>query len=514
MKKSFAAYFRHERLRLRSWSKKLVSLVSKPAALFLHSLSKLIVRTFEATKTRAGESTAGIPTKILLVPYAYPPTVFLHSIVQMRLEREGVATRLVPASSIEETLREGQAKPGYESQYFDSMRDAVNVLVELADGDEILATSIVDQYVRYEPVRTLTKNFEISSDFLSLVHFTREVADNHAENNEVLVTGDSSYLLNGALIAAFLRRGKRVYVLDFVGKFREVTLEKSERRNRDFFYSKLEVIRAVQHEIGGEREAQVFLESRFSGEAPDDEVAAAFRRSGPVRKATENRPRKVLFLHVLRDANGQVGSDELGYPLFRTYIEWTDAALRIVSENPDDWIVKPHPGFEKYPGEREILFYLFHKHGLSLEILDQTVNAREVLENRLPVYSHDGTIVREAACFGYKAYSVSVHLPEEITVRAKTLEEFEIQMRLPPTAKVPEIHDSSIVRAARLMLHDHVSEELVFLRRNPKLTGGGSYLSKKLHPSRVEFRLARMVWTRGGQGDLEQIIRRLLGWES
>lgn len=510
-RKPLRSYLKHLSLHLHKTAKVLLMILAKPLSWLVLSLANVIISLASFQIPVSKRDQTGSEMELLFVPYSYPPTRTLHLILASTARRlghraviastdaltDGVAAREAPFKIVEDII-------------FDNVDEAIEFLHSMGGDDEILATAIIDQFIRYCPVSFFVSHPVVSGEFQTLVKKAVEKASVWSELYPVAVVGDSSYLANGAVISAFLKKGRKVFAADFVGTFREITQRQSERRNRDLFYSQLEKLRRGENKLTDfDRQIESFFSDRYSGNSPDPEIAQAFGKVG-IQRVEDGHARKVLFLHSFRDANGQVASPELGSSLFRTYFQWADAALAIVSESPKQWIVKSHPSFARLEGDIEILKYLLDKHNIPPSIVDPGVTAGYVLSNRWPIFTHDGTIAREAATFGYKAVSISVHLPEEITWRLTSLEDFYYWYRLDPEHVNGEPLDALTVRAAKRMFYDHVSPGLTSVAMNVRPEPGISYFARQLFPAQVSFNLAKKYASSAGRNEVFRAVSRLI----
>jgi len=510
-RKSGRTYFKHLMQALQKKSRKTLALLAKPMNWVLlraaHQLVELASWQGSTSTLQPGVE----PVSVLFVPYPYPATRTLHSILAGRVRNLGHhATMASTAALSDQGGVSADDVEGFEDRSFESVDEAVQFLNFLGSGDEILSTAIIDEFVRYCPVSFFTEHHLVSRDFQVFVRRAVRTASAWAEAHRVVVVGDSSYLANGAVISAFLKQHGKVFAADFPGTFREITKRKSERRNRDFFYSELEKLRGEDNSaVNPDETLEQYFSERYSGNSSDPEIAQAFNKRGNSHTSCGGM-KKVLFLHSFRDANGQVASVELGSSLFRTYFQWADAALAIVAESPQDWVVKSHPSFARLAGDIEILLYLLDKHKIPPAIVNPGLTSGFVLKNRWPIFTHDGTIAREAASLGYKAVSISVHLPEEITTRLTSIEDFNLWYRLPPSEVNGEDLDEITCQAARRMFFDHVRQDLNLVVRRRHQIPGKSYLFLQLLPARISLTLAKMSLTRAGREEISQATARLL----
>jgi hypothetical protein len=190
---------------------------------------------------------------------------------------------------------------------------------------------------------------------------------------------------------------------------------------------------------------------RFSGKSYSDlDSSLAYAHES---SSLPEPKKKVLFLHVFRDANLLLPEKEPGRGFtFATYFDWADFCLAEVSRRPDDWIIKPHPASQFYEGESEIIDRLLKKHSLPRSLLRSDLSTREILTSKWPVFTHSGTIGFETAIFGYRANVVSNRFPEELVVRTSGKAELLRCLREPVLNAAPAITDSASVEIAKVAL--------------------------------------------------------------
>jgi hypothetical protein len=179
--------------------------------------------------------------------------------------------------------------------------------------------------------------------------------------------------------------------------------------------------------------------------------------------------KKVLFLHSFRDASGLNFPDNPNELFFPTYFQWAEAAFSIIAKQQEDWIIKPHPSQGYYPNDNEILDYLLDKYQISREIVNKDFSTITALLHKWPVYTCSGTIAQEAACFGFKAHTVSARIPDQISCRAKTYEEFKDSYTKPIALASEVIENDIFIKAAKIFFAEQYSGSQLFAKKiSPK----------------------------------------------
>lgn len=329
---------------------------------------------------------------------------------------------------------------------FSSLRQLLDYLEEFVAGDSLLARGLIDSFLRLCPAEALGTKPYLTQSFLDWATTQIRAGREFANRSRGVVFGDSVYLPNRAIMSAVLAKGAPVWVINPLGRFRRV----SESADEVFSTMELEFLReAVTRDSRVQIEAKNYLNRRYSGnDVSDFDSAAAFGGNSAIGVPEK----KILFLHVFRDANGLPVSDP-SRSLFRTYLEWADFVLSSIVDCQDDWAIKPHPSGRYYEGDSEILGAMLTRYGLeNVQRLDNVPTA-EILKKRLPVYTHSGTVALETATFGYQAFTCSLLFPREFTTPSLTIEQLKKVLRLPFKDAAPGIQSEEFRELAGVALY-------------------------------------------------------------
>lgn len=384
--------------------------------------------------------------RVLLYPYRTPACRFQHHYLAAVLKLKGQS-----ATVMLDPISHGQDKPvNSDALVFSSFSDLAQGILDLCEDDPILARGALDEFLRNCPVDYYFSHFNLDSEFQESVRRARNQATALMSNFSGLVVADSAYLNNRALISAALRANKPVRVFNPDGDWRPITRYEDENTLQTNF----DILRSeITDESPNLVEAEKYIETRFSGRGGDFDSYGVF--SDEARVPSGAQPRKVLFLHVIRDAN-QIPLEEFtaGYSVFTSFFEWADFCLGEIAKNPENWVIKLHPSARFYNGEAEIEARLLAKHGLGAELTEDCPTTGFILANRWPVYTHSGTIGFESAVSGYRANVCSTRYPPEIVNIAKSREDWVNLMELPLNLAAPQILNSNEIRAAKVLLHE------------------------------------------------------------
>lgn len=341
-----------------------------------------------------------------------------------------------------EDYREQIRAPGKRLKSTEAL---VTEVISHCDGDLVYARGVLDSVLRNCSPSDYFAGFQFSKSFADDIKRTRTLADECMSQHSGLVVADGAYISNRALISAALRFGKPVFVLNPDGDFLPLNSEENEN------YPTIELEHLLSQE--NERvleEADAYLQLRVAGRVREfDSTAFAEKKS-----RTIGSKKKVLFLHVTRDAN-QIPLDPSapGHSVFPSFFQWADFCLAEVAKNPDEWFIKMHPSAKFYDGEEEIASKLMEKHQIPKNVLEQCPSTLAILENQWPVFTHSGTIALETACFGYKSEVCSSRYPPGTASLHVTKAALRIALSRPANELGAPIEDPEAIARAKVFLH-------------------------------------------------------------
>lgn len=387
--------------------------------------------------------------RVALRPYSTPACRTQFRFLAKALRLNGIEAK---------TLRKVRGVPSFRNAdmtkkiNFASFAEVVDWIVGLAEGDLVFARGLVDDFVRNAPLETFKGDFSVSADVAWEVARLKAWSRDVAARNSMLVIADSAYAVNRALASSFIKERKAVVVVNPDGT-RDTVTESSDEVFKRYDSPK------VQQLISGQALSQVsfadFVGTREGGRAISEQDSA-LAYSGAKEVPVELRSKKILALHVFRDANLFPLEDSEGRPpLFRTHFEWADAAFSVIRQRAEEWAIRAHPASVHLPEDRLILEHLLQKHGLSEITRVANVSTKAILEERLPIYTHCGSIALEAAVTGYRAHTASSLFPSEMANNALHQEAFKQSLTL----------DFDEARSGIVSARDRlVAEAMLFLR--------------------------------------------------
>lgn len=391
----------------------------------------------------------------LFVPYPTPACRIQHRVLATAGKQFGMAATIglqspAPGGSDKESRLFSKVEVGELA--FDTVSQVFDFLEKSARGDANLARGLLDEYVRHCGVENFFGPAKVTPDFLNSARHVVQQAVLQVANADAVVVADSSYLRNRALLAAAESRSVPVWAYNPDGMWLRV----SSAHDEVFRAASLETtVRTMENFPERAGEVKTFIANRFGGSKGLGSTPRAY--VGQSRLPAEVKNKKVLCLHAFRDASNlpitAPGSQHAS--LFRTFFEWTDAALSIIQQEPHNWAIRAHPAGKDYPGDSEILEGLLRRYGLEdIPRLEQ-VSTVALLENRSPIFTLSGTIALEAAFYGYKANVASTRFPPELALASLTIEKFHASLLAPFSDAAPEINDPKLPGVASYLIYEY-----------------------------------------------------------
>lgn len=345
-------------------------------------------------------------TEVLFMPYLSADCIALHSAVAESLQRNGLASSAVCVVDPKSLGNQRNDRvPSAASAYYG---DRISELADLAGDSHDIARGYVDQYRRTVPVDAFFDRRPLDATFVSNLLSLTTFARNAVSRAKVLVLPDLAYALNRSVAEFARQQGKRLFLLNPHGRFREVNLRAPFAMESDLselfssqLVRQLDESRAPAHQPIGDTSSR------------DWNVQAAMESAnGELEIASECT---TIFLHCVRDAGQDpISRDRLAEVDGGDLFQWTLGVLGAAARDPGSWLIKPHPSMDHYPGERAIVKRAISALGLEQRSLVRGPSRQQVIDNRLRVLTHTGTIALECAASGFKAMSTSSIFPSRL----------------------------------------------------------------------------------------------------
>lgn len=433
---------------------------------------------------------------VYLFPHGDSGNRLLHGIFSETLSLRGFPAEVVGAKP--RWVKEWQESRDYLNfpkgdKNFESFADAIEFLESFASGDQMLARGIIDEFMRWCPTDFFEGNYRISHAFLEKVGLDTFSARRALADASGVVIGESAYVYNRALVSVAEKRGVPLWVLNTGGGWARADGARDENFSPISF---TEISERLQREPDLLAKAKAYVDQRFAGLSNLDlDSANAFSGSSLPDRL---RQKKILALHAFRDATQLPigGSGPSRESWFKTFYEWADFVFSHISDSAEDWAIRPHPSARLYRGDSEILEGLLRRYGLQGIDRADGVSTAAILENRLPVYTHNGTISVETAIFGYRSFVCSNLYPEEITVFTRTKEELSAALSLPFRDATPQIAPEITVDQLTVLLYDRFHPPLRELRPPYGDNRSSPWAREKANFLRLKFYLWRFITQR------------------
>lgn len=412
------------------------------------------------------ENISGYKNKrIAFIPYQSPDCIIQHALVANVLNAYGCDTQII-TPSVPDIIKNNNE---FSAKSFDEL---IENLITSFGKDHIFSRGVLDDFIRTCELSVFTGNFVINASFLNQMHNANDYAKSLIRPFDAVVLADTAYSLNRAIRSNCHYKNIPLFALNPHGQWRQVTPLEDENFSLIRFGQILKNL-----EDGDDSQyldAVSYLAKRFSGKSQSDlDSSKIFSNKVDDKALNISSPKKILFLHSFRDASGLSFPDDPNELFFPTYFQWTEAAFALISNHQEDWIIKPHPSQGHYPNDNEILDFLLDKYSISRTIVNRDFPTITALLNKWPIYTCSGTIAQEAACFGFKAHTVSGRIPDQISSRPKTYQDFKEAYTRPIGLASELIKNDIFIKAAKIFFAEQYSGSQLFAKnispKNPVL---------------------------------------------
>jgi hypothetical protein len=444
--------------------------------------------------------------RIAFVPYQSPDCIIQHALVANILNTYGCDTQII-TPSVPDVINNSQA---FSAKSFD---DLIEYLIKSFGKNHIFSRGVLDDFIRICDLSVFTGNFVINADFLNQIYNTNEYAKSLVKPFDAVVLADTAYSLNRAIRSSSHDIDTPLFSLNPHGQWRQVTQLEDEN------FSLIRFDQILKSLEGGNDthypEAVKYLKTRFSGKSKTDlDSSKSFSKKVDETLLQLASPKKILFLHSFRDASGLSFPDDPNELFFPTYFQWTEAAFALISQNQEEWIIKPHPSQGHYPNDNEILDFLLDKYHISRSIVNKDFPTIVALLHKWPIYTCSGTIAQEAACFGFKAHTVSGRIPDQISSRPKTYQEFKEAYTKPIGFASEVIENDIFIKAAKIFFAEQYSGSQLFAKnispKNPVLPSL-SPLNIYWQKCRALFQMSVICKSKSGYKTANNLALTILG---
>ena len=369
------------------------------------SLGKKI-RSISADSLPIGS--ASTKSDVMFLPYAAADCILLHTHFARRLQsNHGIN----PALKYDiHWIKAPPAERSFVRSKRLSFRNKMEILFGLSQEKWPVALGMMDHYRRICSINDFFEIGPLDEGALAKVLSAKVTAQDIAEKGKSFILPDLGYTFTRTVHNEAISSGKKVLLLNPHGVFRELPqLDAKILQNPSISDLQEQVTSLpIEEVLHLEKKAREYKAKRLSGKANRDyEAKLAYSGS----ESTEGlKGKKILFLHCFRDTIRFFPETEVlrnRTDGFVDYFEWTNWALSIISEAPNEWIIKNHPNSDQYDDERLILQRLLELHNLPRKLLLGNVSVKKIINSRQPIFTHSGSVIAEAASVGNKSFSIN-----------------------------------------------------------------------------------------------------------
>jgi predicted glycosyltransferase len=154
----------------------------------------------------------------------------------------------------------------------------------------------------------------------------------------------------------------------------------------------------------------LYWNGRLRGYSNYEDAKIAYKKKTYLKNSDNFNYDNVILLHIFRDSPFNVIDKNR---IFSDYIDWIDKTLRIIKNSKENWIIKPHPNFERW-GEDSFKTYknifdnVFNNHqSKNIKYIFENISNIELLKRAKRIVTFSGTVHVEAACLGLKPIVIS-----------------------------------------------------------------------------------------------------------
>lgn len=392
---------------------------------------------------------------IVFFPYGTPACTLQHHALAKTLEISGVRTEIgVKFSQKSDLVKPISEETTNDRLQFGSIVELLDYLEDVAGGNPMISRGLIDEFIRKGPLSSLCGDPHIPKSFLEIAVERISYARRAVSGKRGVFLADSGYLFNRSVLDEAENRGIPVWVSNPDGTWLQADSKSDEVFNpNEFVFAQ----NLMAESASLPEQAERYTDRRFLGRSRNDlDSSAAFAGTHDLPAWLEGR--RVLFLHAFRDASNIPLSEQGNRKaLFRTYIEWADFVFSKIRTSQDQWAIRQHPSADFYEGDRAILDFLRAKNGITDIPMLEGVSTHAILSNRVPLFTHSGTVALEAAAMGYKAHICSTKFPSSLSHQLLTEDALEQALTTPYENLITSpvsAHDQLTAKTMLFLRHD------------------------------------------------------------
>ena len=388
------------------------------------NLNSTIILFIWDTKLRCSSNNLKITSNIALLPYGSIDCELQYRILEKYLNRNtenNVAINYVKPIKTQLVFVDSDQREMLS--YEDKLRYFQNVL---GSSNFDLVRGVFDDYRRKCSVEELFEVSEVDPSLIKEIYLQIKNMREIVDSNSIFVMPDMAYTKSRSIKHFAKKQEKRVIIVNPYGEVRNISdygpLDPDPSR---------EELQFIQQQFGEDLDirdaAHQYVTKRMKGELVQDLDAHRAFGQREVLTLLDYKGKKILFLHCIADsANVPLETSSNEDIVLNDYFLWTREMFRIISKNPDKWLIKIHPASKLYPKDADIINRLILMFKIPREIIvPEEVSTLQVLESKAPIFTHSGTVALESAAIGQRAVCVKGRFDDEIAFNVTSMHEIE-----------------------------------------------------------------------------------------
>lgn len=342
--------------------------------------------------------------------------------------------------------------------------EKINFILSLLPNNPKIALAAIDSFVRSCKYEHFFESLPFEKGFFLILLHLYYYFENinlegvYTEKNDYIIMPETPYLDNAMYRHISELQGTKVKILNPHGCY----ISDLSKDESEFLVSDRRFDMVLDQFVNTDnqtmlRDAEFYKYQRFAGKGRDMDSQAAYKSGGDFYNF---ELRKVLFLHAVRDANNLTS---LKTGIFNTYFEWIEFMAEAIAENnPDGWYIKLHPSSSLYENDEDIVRTVLSRYGLEEKVSELIPQTKVILDMKMPVFTHSGTIALETAALGYKSIVVGSRYANKLVKKVLTYEELYSLVAETNNQNLIEPVSADISKAATIILYNDFGQNTAF----------------------------------------------------
>ncbi len=288
----------------------------------------------------------------------------------------------------------------------------------------------------------------IKSEFFYKIEKIKKKISKLANNFDILIISDCAYLLNNMLKQEFLINKKKVLIIEAKGVISNLTKINFSETSANSEHSK----KYIFEYLINKKIIDNYIKKRFLGKSSNKIYNKAFLTNNNEYKKKKYKNSKIFFINEFIDASNITWNKQ---QIFNSNLEWAEFSLRILRQNNfKDFYIKFHPLTELFPGNNKIIQYLLKKYEIPKNCIDDCPDLKTILKEKMPVYSHNGTIILETLVSGYKTFFCGSRFDASFGIKANNRTEWSKFLLNNSKKNIIQINNNIIPQAKYILWRD------------------------------------------------------------